>query len=106
MVEGTAPARSRRVTEVRWSAQSLADLDSIDVFYRTIDGSVADRMAEKLLSVSAFLANYPFAGLVAFIGNRRKWRVRGTPYNMLYRVTRDHIRILRIVHVAWDQRIL
>jgi plasmid stabilization system protein ParE len=32
----------------------------------------------------------------------RKWRVRGTPYQLYYRVTGRDIVILRVLHVARD----
>ncbi len=47
---------------------------------------------ERVLNL---LAAKPMAGTVA-LGEIRQWRLRRFPYNMVYRIRDDHIRVLAI----------
>ena len=93
------------MTEVRWALLARADLARIDEYYRAIDHAIADRIGHRLFAATDFLADLPFAGPVAAHGDRRKWSVAKTPYVVLYRVAETHIRVLRVLHAAEDQRV-
>lgn len=88
---------------VRWALRAQQDFDHVSGYYAAIDPDVAERIARQILDATAMLATLPLAGPVALSGDRRKWRVAGTPYIIFYRVAGEHIRILRVLHATQDR---
>ena len=91
--------------ELRWAPLARTDLARIDAYYRAINEAIADRMGQQLFTATDFLCDFPLAGPISAQGNRRKWSVAKTPYILFYRVADTHIRILRVLHNAEDQRV-
>ena len=90
--------------EIRWAPLAVADLEAIRAWYREIDYELAEAIAERILAATRLLREFPAAGAIELYGTRRKRRAARTPYNIFYRVAADHVRILRVLHVARDQR--
>lgn len=90
--------------EVRWAKQALADLDHIDDYYFEKHRDFADRIGRAAVAGSFFLAEWPKAGSALGAGPRRKWRVKNSPYVLVYRAYADHLRILRVRHMREDWR--
>ena len=88
---------------IRWAKRATDDLDGIERWYRAIDPALSDRMLDRIFAATRLLRDHPLAGPIELYGTRRKRRVAGTPYNLFYRVAGDHVRILRVLHVARDQ---
>lgn len=90
------------MTRILWSIPAQTDLTGIDAHYRAIHPEIADRMLNAAVASGRFLMEFPNAGRPIGDGRRRKWSVGGTPYRLLYRLDRDTVRILRVVHAASD----
>jgi len=86
---------------VLWSDAAIAELGEADDHHRPLDRVYADRLADSVFAATRFLASNPAAGMEVS-GRRRKWRVRGTPYLILYRPADTSVRILHVVHAARD----
>ena len=91
------------MTEVRWSPLASRDLERIEAYYREAAPDVAATLVGRMVSATRLLRDHPYAGPIELHGTRRKRRVAKTPYNLFYRVAGDHVRILRVIHVAQDQ---
>ncbi|HEX8419071.1 MAG TPA: type II toxin-antitoxin system RelE/ParE family toxin [Sphingomonas sp.] len=87
------------MTDIRWARMALVDLDAIDTYHRRIDRRLADRIGTQIIAAAAFLGEVPRSGPLDQ-GDRRRWRVGGTPYSLFYRVMPDHVSILRVRHGA------
>ena len=90
--------------EIRWATLATRDLEQIDSWYRDIDAGLGAKIVDGILVATRLLREHPRAGAIELYGTRRKRRAAGTPYNLFYRVAGDHVRILRVLHVARDQR--
>lgn len=100
----------------RWSAGSpgvsaLAP-DLLDILWpplarqdlAKIDRCLADDIGGRIIAAAIFLLDMPLASPATGHGDRRKWRIRGTPYPMFYRVMEGQLRLLRVLCVARDRR--
>lgn len=94
-------ADSRRT--VRWTAGARADLHSILDFVRARSRPAADELLESFLERSESLAS--FSSRSRMVPEVRDPAIRETflhSYRILYRVDRDHILILAVIHGARD----
>jgi len=76
------------------------DLTRVHTYYAGHDAALATAIVGRVLAATRTLGDMPRAGPVTPRGDRRKWLVPKTPYLLLYRVERDHVRILRVLHGA------
>ena len=88
----------------RWSKPAQADFVEIDAFYRLRQPGYAQEVLERAVAAGEFLCRHPEAGEAIEETPLRKWRVTGTPYILLYRMTDNIVRISRVVHAARDWR--
>jgi toxin ParE1/3/4 len=88
------------VRAIRWAQFAQNDLHRIAGFYQAIDSGLAAESAERIVKATRVLSELPQAGQSTTRANRRRWRVPRTDYVIFYRVERDHIRILRVLHGA------
>ena len=89
---------------VNWSQPARRDFLEIDAYYRPRQPGYAQEVIERAVAAGEFLRGHPEAGEAIEETALRKWRVTGTPYILLYRVTDRAIRIARVVHAARDWR--
>jgi len=80
-----------------------ADLARIIRHYQRIDADLAAEIGRRILQATHVIAELPYGGAVTVRGDRRKWHVPGTRYQLFYRPAKDHIRVLRVLHGAQDQ---
>ncbi|MDP5279446.1 type II toxin-antitoxin system RelE/ParE family toxin [Sphingomonas sp. DG1-23] len=85
---------------IRWAPFAQGDLHRIARFYQTIDPVLAANLTERIVKATRVLSELPQAGQATTRAHRRRWRVPRTDYVIFYRVERDHIRILRVLHGA------
>lgn len=86
-----------------WTINARQDLAAIDDYYFDLNPDHAWRVGHAALAAARFLAERPEAGPV-FSDDARKWRVKGTAYVLIYRVTSEGVQILRVHHAAQDWR--
>jgi toxin ParE1/3/4 len=91
------------VLDVRWALMAQADMARILRHYQMIDTAVAAEVGRRILDATRVIAGLPYGGAVTARGDRRKWHVPGTRYQLFYRPAKDHIRVLRVLHGAQDQ---
>ena len=84
-----------RRLEVADSARE--DLIGIEGFWGGRPDLVADFYA-AFRRAAVILVDTPGAGTPVNAASLRKWRIKPTPFLILYRATRSSIRIVRIVH--------
>ncbi|EZP49159.1 type II toxin-antitoxin system RelE/ParE family toxin [Sphingomonas sp. RIT328] len=80
-----------------WARRALDDLAGIDDFYAQDDPAHADHVGRAAVRAARFLAEHPYAG-PRMEDDKRKWRVPGTYYLLLYRVAPAGVEILRVHH--------
>ncbi len=68
---------------LHWSAIAQADLAGIDERLAAEDPEFADRVGGAAIASARFLGEWPSAGYTV-ARQTRKWRVKGTPYLLLY----------------------
>jgi toxin ParE1/3/4 len=85
------------VSRTIWASRALDDLAGIDDFHSQHDPAHADHVGRAAVRAARFLAEHPYAG-PRVEGDKRKWRVPGTYYLLLYRVVPEGVEILRVHH--------
>lgn len=85
-----------------WAPNARAELREAREYLRTIDPDLFGALVSKALTASRFLLEQPGAGVPIGRGSVRKWRVKGTPYLLLYRAEAEELRVLHFVHAARD----
>ncbi|WP_370655238.1 type II toxin-antitoxin system RelE/ParE family toxin [Sphingomonas aurea] len=83
---------------------ALHDLTIIDGYYLTTAPASSFDINHRIVAAAQFLSETPFAGPLIGDRDRRKWRVRNTPYILIYRVLGGQLRILRVFHTSRDPR--
>ena len=85
-----------------WTKPSVADLSAIrGGLIREASVPIAIRVLEQIRRQADQLEAFPALG-TALTPTRRKLRVRGTNYVIIYRIKSTAIEILRVHHVRQD----
>ncbi|WP_235076525.1 type II toxin-antitoxin system RelE/ParE family toxin [Sphingomonas sp. S2-65] len=80
-----------------------ADAERIARYHQAIDPELAAEILQRIVGATRILGDLPQAGPATEHGARRKWRVARTSYILFYRIERDHVRILRVLHGAQER---
>jgi len=91
------------MSKAEWTPSAREDLAALDDESSQLGRDYAHRVGRAALAAGCFLAEYPGAGPV-LDGAIRKWRVRGTDYVLLYRISRSGVEIVRLHHARRDWR--
>ncbi len=86
-----------------WSETAIANLVEIRKFIEKDQPAAARRMAQRILSSVERLANHPHLGRPGREPETRELIVAGTPYIIPYRIHRNCLAILAVVHGAQDR---
>ncbi|HZB38575.1 MAG TPA: type II toxin-antitoxin system RelE/ParE family toxin [Beijerinckiaceae bacterium] len=91
---------------VIWTPRAAARLSAINDHIAEDSPQAAARVAAEIVRRASDLADFPFQGRPGRLPNTRELVVAGTPYIVIYRVGRERIDILRVVHGAqrWPPR--
>ena len=87
---------------VVWSLTADRNLDAIWEYIAQDSLDAADRIADLLKSSAKLLADHPNIGRRGRTNQTRERPVPGTPYILIYRVSRNHVEIVRVLHGAQD----
>lgn len=87
-----------------WTPPAIGDLEAIDDYWAGYSAESAEEVASQIEAAAAFLADLPKAGSSLESGQARKWRVRATPYLLVYRIIGDSIELLRVYHERMNWR--
>jgi toxin ParE1/3/4 len=90
--------------QLRWALRARLDLFDIADHYEEIDPAIGDNLLAEIETAPLFLTEHPHAGPLVSESGLRKWRVRRTPFILLYRVSRTTVEVARVVHHATNWR--
>ena len=85
-----------------WVAQAVRDLLLIRRYIEKDNRGAAMRVARRLRDAANGLATHPEMGRPGRVGSTRELVVPGTPFILPYRVRRDRVEILAVIHGALE----
>jgi toxin ParE1/3/4 len=86
--------------KIRWTADAAGDLKSTHEYLSEGSLKGADALVERVLSSIDVLERYPNIGRKGRIGGTRELVIAGTPFIVYYRLHREQVEILGILHGA------
>ena len=92
---------------VMWLQNAVRNLDHAANYIARDDPAAALRMAQRVRAAVDLLRDHPTLGKTGRVPGTRELVVPGTPYLVAYRVRRDSVAILRVLHGAqrWPDRL-
>ena len=89
-----------------WSRRALLNLDATGVYLGERNPDAAARMLDAIADGVSRLAAHPFRGRSSRAAGTRELVLVRTPYVVAYRVRRDSLEILAVLHGArrWPKR--
>ena len=87
------------MTDLIWSERSRADLFAIADRYDAIEPGLGGRMLDRVEDAPLVLMQHPHLGASVSARGFRKWRAKGTPFVLLYRLRPDGaVEVARVRH--------
>ena len=86
--------------KVEWHPLAHADLAELMTYIATDSPEAAYRVHDEIRTPTGMLASHPDIGRLGRVGGSRELVIAGTPYVAAYRVGRDAVTILRLLHGA------
>jgi len=86
--------------EIRWTRIALADLESAIEFISTDKPDAAKTIVNKVLDGVEQLKAFPESGRDGRVTGTRELFVSTTPYFIVYKLKKNHLEILAILHSA------
>ena len=84
--------------KINWSGSAIKDLEALRVFIARENPDAAAEIALRIVNSVDILDVFPAAGRSGRVTGTRELVVAGTPYLVPYRVQRDRIEVLRVIH--------
>jgi toxin ParE1/3/4 len=84
--------------QLEWAARAARDLLAIDAYIANKNPVAAETVVDFILAQAEFLRQHPLLGKIMKPGGPRELVLTSYPYNIIYRITRSKIRIVRIIH--------
>jgi toxin ParE1/3/4 len=85
---------------IRWMPLAEQDLEGAYEYVQQDNENAAKRLVACIFSAADMLARHPLAGREGRVQGTRELVVAGTPYLIAYRIRRDQIQILAVLHGA------
>ena len=85
---------------IKWLDEAINDLINIRQFIARDKPGAAKKMAEKIKTETRILLDYPNAGRSGRVEGTRELVIADIPYYVPYRVKKQRIEILRVLHGA------
>jgi toxin ParE1/3/4 len=85
---------------VEWHSLALTDLIEVMTYIATDSPEAAYRIHDEIRGQTGMLASHPDIGRLGRVNGTRELVIGGTPYIAAYRVTRNLVTILRLLHGA------
>jgi toxin ParE1/3/4 len=92
---------------IKWLDDAINDLQALRHYVAQDKPSAAHRVAKRILSTVNLLPEQPGMGRPGRVSGTRELVVSGMPYIIPYRVSKNSIEILRVLHVAmqWPEEL-
>ena len=93
--------------KLRWTPLAASHLESVYQDLAQDNSAAAETMVERILSAVDVLEQHPQMGRTGRVPRTRELVVTGTAYVVAYRVRRDQVEILAVLHGArrWPDRL-
>jgi toxin ParE1/3/4 len=85
---------------IRWMPLAEQDLEAAYDYVQQDNEDAAKRLVARIFSAVGMLSRHPLAGREGRVQGTRELVVAGTPYLIAYRIHRDEIQILAVLHGA------
>ena len=85
---------------VRWTTPAKEQFVSAYEYIVSENRVTAVRTADKIWESTELLARHPMAGREGRVAGTRELVVRGTPFIVAYRVERNEVWLLAVMHAA------
>ena len=86
-----------------WSETAIANLIEIRQYIEWDQPAAARRIAQRIITSVELLADHPHLGRPGREPETRELIVAGTPYIIPYRIHRDRLAILAVLHSAQEK---
>jgi plasmid stabilization system protein ParE len=86
--------------KTRWMPLAEQDLEAAYEYVRQDNSSAASRLVARIFKAVEMLQRFPSAGHPGRVPATRELTLARTPYIVVYRLTRDEIQILSVIHGA------
>jgi toxin ParE1/3/4 len=86
--------------KIRWTAVAAEDLKSAHEYVSEQSPARADELIERILAAIDVLERYPQMGRPGRVTRTRELVIAGTPFIVVFRLHRDQVQILSILHAA------
>jgi len=92
--------------KIKWVRLALADLDQAAEFISQDNPEAAKRIVKRIRDAARLLSDHPNAGRPGRVHGTRELVITDTPFILPYRVVRNTVQILRVLHGAgkWPEQ--
>jgi toxin ParE1/3/4 len=92
--------------KIKWVRIALIDLDEAAAFISRDNPEAAKRTVKRIRDAARLLSDQPNAGRPGRVHGTRELVITGTPFILPYRVVRNTVQILRVLHGArkWPEQ--
>lgn len=87
---------------IRWTKRALRRLDQIGAYILKDNPAAAARVVARIVSAVDSLAEHPAMGRTGRLTGTRELVLADIPYIIPYRVTRNDVEILTVMHAAQE----
>ncbi len=91
---------------VIYLTQALRDMNWVRKYYKDVFPAGQSNARSQLRKTETLISENPFVGHPSeTVSGAREFHISRTPFSFLYRVTDDHLEILRVIDSRsnWDQ---
>jgi toxin ParE1/3/4 len=86
--------------KIRWTTIAANDLKAAYEYVREESVIPADKLIARILSGIEMLERYPQLGREGRLEGTRELPITGTPFIVFYRIRRNQVEILGVLHAA------
>jgi len=93
--------------KLRWTPLAIGHLDSVHEYIAKDNPAAADEQIERIFSALEGLKIHPQLGRKGRVSGTSELVIAGTPFIVAYRVKREWVEILAVLHAArqWPERL-
>jgi toxin ParE1/3/4 len=85
---------------VRWTTPAREQFVGAYEYIAEENGAAAARTADQIWESTQLLAHHPMAGRAGRVAGTRELVITGTPFLVAYRIEKNEVRILAVLHAA------
>ena len=92
--------------KIKWVRLALTDLDEAAAFISQDNTEAAKRIVKRIRDAARLLSDQPNAGRPGRVHCTRELVIAATPFILPYRVAKNTVQILRVLHGArkWSEQ--